>query len=98
MLDGFTPSTFSPHLGSRFRVPLGAADALELELVEVKGLGTVAGPRQEPFSLLFRGGPRDRYLPQSTYRLEHAEMGSFELFLVPLGADEVAMRYEAVFN
>jgi hypothetical protein len=33
-------------------------------------------------------------LPQRIFRLEHAELGAFELFLVPIGPGE----YEAVFT
>ena len=46
---------------------------------------------------MFRGGG-DVALPQRTYRMEHAEIGTFEIFLVPIGPDEKGLRYEAVFN
>jgi hypothetical protein len=37
-------------------------------------------------------------LPQRIYRVEHGELGAMEIFLVPIGPDEVAHRYEAVFT
>jgi hypothetical protein len=46
-----------------------------------------------PFSLVFRGGPTPP-LPQRIHRVEHAELGALEIFLVPVGPD----RYEAVFT
>jgi hypothetical protein len=46
-----------------------------------------------PFSLEFQGGPNPP-LPQRIYRVEHDELGSLEIFLVPIAAD----RYEAVFT
>jgi hypothetical protein len=57
------------------------------------------GPRQQPFSVYFRG-PRTPVLPQRIYRIEHHGMGSFDLFLVPIGPDPKGgwMVYEAVFN
>jgi hypothetical protein len=36
----------------------------------------------------------DPPLPQRIYRVEHAELGAIEIFLVPIAAD----RYEAVFT
>jgi hypothetical protein len=80
-----TIGSFAPHQGSRFA--LGGA---QLELAEVKSLGAGTGAR-EPFSLLFLGPPE---LPQRIHRLEHAELGVLELFLVPIGPG----RYEAIFT
>lgn len=37
-------------------------------------------------------------LPQATYRIENANLGVLEVFLVPIGPDESGMRYEATFN
>jgi hypothetical protein len=32
------------------------------------------------------------------YGVEHDRLGTFDLFLVPVGADETGVSYEAVFN
>jgi hypothetical protein len=53
--------------------------------------------REHPFSLVLRG-PRTPLLPQATYPLRHPRLGTIELFLVPLGQDAQATRYEALFN
>ena len=53
--------------------------------------------QREPFSLLFRG-PGNLQLPQRTYRIEHDPMGTFDLFIVPLGPDDQGFRYEAIFT
>jgi hypothetical protein len=37
-------------------------------------------------------------LPQRIYRLEHAELDTLELFLVPIAQDASGTRYEAVFG
>jgi hypothetical protein len=46
---------------------------------------------------VFRG-PGDVLLPQRIYRMEHEEIGVFDLFLVPIGPDEIGLRYEAIFT
>ena len=94
-----TASHFQPHLGSRFQ--LHADDVVDVELLEVDEVGGVsAAPPQTaraPFSIVFLG-PRDPVLPQRIYRLEHGELGTLDLFLVPIGRDEAGVRYEAVFT
>jgi hypothetical protein len=94
-----TVSHFRPHVGSRFR--LQADDVLDVGLLEVDDLGGRSGGSPEgpraPFSLVFLG-PRDPVLPQRIYRLEHEELGTLDLFLVPIGRDDAGVRYEAVFT
>ena len=67
------------------------------ELVECRRLRDVEGQMREPFALLFRG-PAQPVLGQRMYRLEHAQAGVLELFLVPVGRDAQSVQYEAVFN
>ena len=52
----------------------------------------------EQFSLFF-GGNANRPLRQDTYSFEHARLGCFSMFIVPVGCpDPSACRYEAAFN
>ena len=92
-----TEAEFSKHVNTKFRV--ATEPPVELELTEVKGY--LSKPNEqtgmERFSAFFKG-PRDRYLAQSVYALEHEQMGAFELFIVPLSEDQSGYRYEAVFN
>ena len=99
MLETFAVATFAPHQGSPFTVRAGEQSALTMTLSEVTPHGTAPedAPRRAPFSLLFHGPPSP-VLPQRIYRLEHAALGAFDLFLVPLGPDRAGMRYEAVFG
>ncbi len=92
-----TEEEFSKHVNTKFRV--AGEQPVELELAEVKGYLSKAHEQtgMERFSAFF-SGPRQPYLPQSVYTLEHEQMGAFELFLVPVGNDENGFRYEAVFN
>ena len=98
MLDQLTVERFAALLHQTFRVRLDDL-ALDLELVEAQGLkshGRSAGNRQ-PFSILFRG-PLRPILPQRVYPLDHPALGVLEIFLVPVGPDDIGQRYEAIFN
>ena len=92
-----TEAEFSKHVNTKFRV--AGEQPIELELSEVKGYLSKAHEQSgmERFSAFFKG-PREPFLPQRVYALEHEQMGAFELFLVPVGTDENGFRYEAVFN
>lgn len=95
-------------LGSVFVVaaggPLGP-QALELVGVEPRSgavepsASAAPGPgRWEAFSLCFRGDP-GKALSQDTYRFEHARLGRFEMFIVPVDRpDAHGCSYEAVFH
>ena len=72
--------------------------ALELELSSVTALAQHdSAAKREPFSIVFRVAGRV-YVPQKTYRIEHAGLGALEIFLVPIMPDERGMRLEAIFN
>jgi hypothetical protein len=83
---------FAPHVKTSFRFEKEGGP-VDLELEEVAG--GRGGPR--PFSLTFRG-PKESFLPQRTYRVEHPALGSLDIFIVPIGLDPSGYRYEAVFN
>ncbi len=103
MIDKASTSTFSPYLNETFRVRLGSAEVIELDLAEISAARPAVAQaaathgRRAPFSLFFRG-PMQPTMPQRIYTLEHPELGRFDLFLVPIGPDGTGMRYEAVFN
>ena len=102
MLDQVTVSTFAGHVGGPFRICPEDARPVAVTLIEAESLGPETADagrpnRRRAFSLVFRG-PMEPVLPQRIYAMEHEALGRFELFLVPIGPDEVGMRYEAVFN
>lgn len=98
MLEKLTHADFAGRLEQRFRISSETV-SIEVALLSADLLGSGAPPsgRRQPFSLVFRG-PREPWLPQRIYRLEHPELGSFEAFLVPIGPDAVGMRYEMIFS
>jgi hypothetical protein len=92
---GSDPATFRPHVDKVFVADPGARD-VPLRLAEVVDEG-VSG-RMEQFSLFFHGPP-DRLLPQGTYTLEHAALGVFAIFLVPvIGSNQERVVYQACFS
>jgi hypothetical protein len=100
MLETFTLATFAPHQGHTFQVQLPEGAPLALTLSEVTPLGAVTAPpsaQRAPFSLVFLG-PAAPLLPQRIYRLSHSSIGTFDLFLVPLGPGPGGLRYEAIFS
>ena len=99
MLESFTVDTFSGRIGEVFRIVLVDGAAIETTLTEARTWGeeSARGHGRVPFALVFRG-PMQPVLPQRIYRMEHADIGTFELFIVPIGPDRDGMRYEAVFS
>jgi hypothetical protein len=107
MLDKLTKESFSPHVGSSFRIQLDPTTWVTAELFEVAGHGApaprpswsppVESPR-ERFSIVFRG-PLTPALPQRMYLVEHEVIGVIDgLFLVPVGINQEGLFYEAVFS
>lgn len=101
MLETFTLATFQPLVGERFQIP---ADPGPIDVVLAEANAPAASERADPreggprspFSIVFRG-PLEPILPQRIYEFRHDTLGSFELFIVPIGPDDGAMQYEAVF-
>ena len=102
MLETFTLETFQPLVGERFEI---AADESSIDVVLAEANATQAdgepdapnGGARRPFSIVFRG-PLEPILPQRIYPFRQDKLGSFELFIVPIGPDDDGMRYEAVFS
>ncbi len=93
-----TRAAFEECRGTTFRVDVGADAAADFELVEVRALRPDASkPNGRPFSLLFHG-PADPVLPQKIYQMEHERLGALALFVVPVGRDATAVKYETIFN
>jgi hypothetical protein len=89
--------SFAGHEGEAFPIESGTPRA-ELVLMSVTPWGrpaTDAG--RQPFTLLLHG-PLEPVVPQATYRFDHPALGPFDMFIVPVGPEGQAMRYEAVFT
>ena len=86
---------FQDAVDSGFRVTLAEGVWADLTLVEVDT--SDVRPGWESFSLLF-DGPSPPVFWDGTFLVEHAELGSFPLFLVAVHTDAAGQQYEAVFN
>ena len=103
MLDKASSATFQPHVGERFQLTPQEGEPLEAVLSSCEE--TPFGSPEEwaervervPFSLMFHVESAHT-AEQQIFSLRHPELGEFELFLVPLGADEQGMRYQAVIS
>jgi hypothetical protein len=96
MLETFTIETFEGRENETFEVQAGDQQ-YALALTSVTPSGAQAEGRRRAFSLLFVG-PGDIILPQATYELSHAVLGTFDLFIVPVGKNAQGVQYEAVFT
>lgn len=89
-----------PHVGSRFDVWVAPGRRERLILIEAAGRGARGqGGREvtgEAFSLLF-GDARTK-IPAGTHAFHHPALGSFPLFVSPVGQGRNGQRYEAVVN
>ena len=88
-LRDLTVDSFSERIGETFVLVEGDA-RLAIILEEAESVGGSA--ERAGFSLVF-AGPSSPVAGQGTYRLEHAELGELDLFLVPVALG----RYQAIF-
>ena len=97
-LETVTADDFTPHVGAVFTLHTGDGGELPFTLSDVRNLGLpgATGKGRLPFALEF-DGPPEVPLPQHIYPLTHPEMGSLEIFLVPVGANADKRMYEAIF-
>ena len=97
----YAKATFLPHVSTVFRIIYpNSSKILTTTLVEVSDIGPVPDrpvPGRESFALKFRS--TEPLLRQNTYKIEHAVLGKFELFLVPAGKNKQGSYYcVAVIN
>jgi hypothetical protein len=98
MLDKLTIDDFSGRIGETFAATATGGPSLTLTLREAEALYAPPGDQgRTPFSLEFTD-PSQEHLPQQTVAIEHPELGSFDLFVVPLGPGPDGMRYQAIFT
>jgi hypothetical protein len=93
-LDQLSLATFAPRIGKAFQIAAPGQTATEARLTSVRSLGSHGA--RESFSLLFSVAGWKR--PQGIVTLSQEHFGSFEIFVVPVGADPQGMQLEAVFN
>ena len=91
-------ATFEPCVGEAFRIEPGDGSSVDLTLTEATaGAWQPEGESAFAYELIFRG-PADPILPQATYRMSNATLGSLDIFIVPLSRDAEGTTYQAVFS
>ena len=99
MTKSLQSTDFRSQLDQLFCIHLDHATKMDLQLVSVKELGAASQPGfRNPFSLHFLGPVSRQYLPQHTYQMVNEKLGTFDIFVVPLGPEAGRMRYEAIFT
>ena len=88
-------ATFSELVFTPFRAFVPGAPAANWVLIKTTNQRPRSGG--ECFSLTFRTCA-EAAIGQGTYRIEHAKLGAFQLFVVPKPADGHGRCMEAVFN
>ena len=103
-LESLAAATFRPLIGEAFALlareghgTVTLETVHEMDEAQARASGFASRERR-PFSLVFVMRGARRAVPQQTCTLEHAALGAFELFLVPLGPGPDGMRYEAIFT
>jgi hypothetical protein len=104
-LGELTFETAKPLAGTTFEVTLPDGHMTTLKLDDVLSYvrqqpRRVRGGRPNarmPFALYFLGPPSE-ILPQGTYAFRSERVTWNALFIVPIGRDEEATEYEAVFT
>ncbi|WP_036281605.1 DUF6916 family protein [Methylomicrobium lacus] len=97
MLETLTKEIWETYLHQEFQVEINDQHAVDMTLIAVSGFGRCLSGQREAYSLLFQG-PHQPLLAQRIYRLRQPQLGSLDLFLVPVGKESVGLQYEAVFT
>jgi hypothetical protein len=85
---------FQPHLDAVFEMQ-SPAGVVPLKLAKADPAGA-SGRAGGAFSLLFIA-PKGPWLPQAIYPVKHPDLGTMEIFLVPVGPAAGGNSYHAVF-
>ena len=83
---------FAAHLGADFEMQV-AGGVVPLKLVKVEPAGN-SGRAGGAFSLILVA-PKGAGHPQAIYPVKHPVLGTFEIFLVPVGPESGGNGYQA---
>jgi|GEM_PF-7006875 len=94
-----TLDCFLPWLNQALTVRIAPDLAVPLVLTKAEALEVVEYPGRtfDPFDLRFRGA-HQVFLDQGIYPFEIPSFGLVDIFLVPLGHDDLGYIYQAVFH
>ena len=93
-----TLNDFDTLINTVFTFRISDEILLNAELIEVTKLNNYSPLERNPFSIVFRTEQKNEYYQQGIFTILHPEKGDLQLFLSPLGFDDIGMKYEAVFS
>jgi hypothetical protein len=96
VLEALTCASFQPVINESFELRDNTA-VPRLDLICAEPLDPKGRVVRPPFHLIFRG-PSAPVLDQRIHALSHPTFGALEIFLVPIGPDDLGQCYEAVFG
>ena len=101
-LGDVTLETVQPFVGTRFTLTLPSGETTEMKLEEtfrydLRQRRRKTVEKRAAFSMFFVGDPKV-LLPQGMYTLRSDQLTLDGIFLVPVGQDDEATEYEAVFT
>lgn len=97
--DPFDRSNVAAGIGERFRVTVGAAKGVVLQISEIRDLPYTQLLDAEQQFLVRFSGPADRLLTQDTYEFATESFGHLPLFITPMtDPGATTAFYEAIVN
>jgi hypothetical protein len=94
-MENLKADDFTKHINSKFKIYRTNEEVFEAELVEVAELRNNDSLYCFAVEFLL---PAEFGFEQRIYKIEHPEMETMELFIVPVGQTESGTRFEAIFN
>ena len=97
-MQALSYESFAGQVRETFSLSLGVS-SVDMTLIDAqrRPARIVAGLRAEPFTLYFKSQSQV-VLPQRIYAFKNANMGTLNIFIVPIGREPDGIVYEAVFN
>lgn len=97
-LDKISSADFKLLINQNLDIQFEPESILSAELIEISEFNGYSPLERKPFSIVFRTKQKTEYYRESTYSVEHPQIGTIPMFLSPKGFDAEGMRYEAVFS
>jgi len=97
MLNEIPLEAFSAIVGQTVRVSSGE-HYIDAEVTQAQILANPSPRAQAPFFVIVRHNGATRAINQGIYQIAHPNLGTLDLFLVPIGPDAQGMCYEITFN
>src|SRR4051812_26346751 len=94
-ISALMPQDFEPLDGETFTLAAPGGE-LAIKLIEVRRLGAALRDGGA-FSLVF-ASPPGPVLAQGTYPVNHATLGTLDIFIVPLGPKNGINQYQVIFT